>query len=657
MLNRSPAERTSTVPTGVLFIDFKCPFLFSYTNGFETEFLIVSSEYISTMPRINHKHKDDEDEPPKKKGSDSSIKSANFQRGELITDISGETWELGKAIGVGGFGEIYEASRSIAGKVLDNSYVAKVEKHSSGPLFAEINCYLRIGKLENIEEWKEAKKMSNLGMPHYIGSGSCFHNKEKYRFLLLPKYETNLEQILKEKRIFNIKTVSNVCLQILDILEYIHSHGYIHSDIKASNITLATTRTSHPVKDREKTTATRRYPKRQLKPVRRKPARDLRRNNVVDYSENTSLDEMLLEHELNMERHRAAATNDRTLDRVYLIDFGLASKYSLSTGEHKEPDNRKAHAGTVLFCSRDAHKGVPSRRSDLECLAYNMVYWLTGSLPWIEDLEQVDEVERKKMKCFRYLKDFLSLCFGSNYPRFVLDYFQYMDKLQLEEEPDYEHCRYIFSKAKKDYGYKNDCNLDFDNVEGWGNPPKKVKCYKSKAPACDGFLKSSPLQTLDSNIVFKRPKLRKNIKVQNVVMSWSKILTDPENIIKQGRERKITDDNDDNFSCLTSEDVEAMNPTYAMLDIYYRCIEKNDSYVQRTESNPAQHVEGYTQAMMSVYLKMREKNKSTNNKRNSRKVNNKRTPIKKKGSNKKVQNEVQGKKSKMLTLRSYSLRG
>ena len=45
--------------------------------------------------------------------------------------------------------------------------------------------------------------------------------------------------------------------------------------------------------------------------------------------------------------------------QIYLVDFGLASKYS-SGGEHKvyKEDPRKEHDGTIEFTSIDAHRGV-----------------------------------------------------------------------------------------------------------------------------------------------------------------------------------------------------------------------------------------------------------------------------------------------------------
>lgn len=73
----------------------------------------------------------------------------NLNPGEVLTDLTGKQWVIGKPIGVGGFGEIYLVSDILNQEVDYNSpYVAKIESHSNGPLFVEINCYLRIAKSE-----------------------------------------------------------------------------------------------------------------------------------------------------------------------------------------------------------------------------------------------------------------------------------------------------------------------------------------------------------------------------------------------------------------------------------------------------------------------------------------------------------------------------
>ncbi|CAI4222466.1 unnamed protein product [Auanema sp. JU1783] len=65
-----------------------------------------------------------------------------------------------------------------------------------------------------------------------------------------------------------------------------------------------------------------------------------------------------------------------------LVDFGLAR---FSANNIDKPDKKRAHNGTAIFTSSDAHIGNhPSFRGDIEILAYNILYWLTGSLPWLE---------------------------------------------------------------------------------------------------------------------------------------------------------------------------------------------------------------------------------------------------------------------------------
>ncbi|VDN60563.1 unnamed protein product [Dracunculus medinensis] len=73
-----------------------------------------------------------------------------------------------------------------------------------------------------------------------------------------------------------------------------------------------------------------------------------------------------------------------------LVDFGLAK---MAKNNIDKPDKKKAHNGTLLFTSIDAHRGCdPSFRADLEILLYNLMYWITGSLPWTDSLHSSDEV-------------------------------------------------------------------------------------------------------------------------------------------------------------------------------------------------------------------------------------------------------------------------
>ncbi|XP_067007408.1 serine/threonine-protein kinase VRK1 isoform X2 [Anabrus simplex] len=182
-----------------------------------------------------------EGEYPKKRIAPNGNKLPDpIREGEIFTDVTGTKWRLGKSIGVGGFGEIYLASADISKSVgPDAQYVIKVEPHKNGPLFVERSFYIRNGKPEIIAEWKRRKRLKHLGISCYYGSGSHVYKGERYRFLVLDRYEQDLNKLfLQCGRRFHTKTVFYLGIQILNVLEFIHSRGYIHGDIKGSNLLL-----------------------------------------------------------------------------------------------------------------------------------------------------------------------------------------------------------------------------------------------------------------------------------------------------------------------------------------------------------------------------------------------------------------------------------
>lgn len=52
-----------------------------------------------------------------------------FTKGEIVTDIQNVSWVLGDSIGIGGFGEIYMASKSI--EPTKYTYAVKIVSYTS----------------------------------------------------------------------------------------------------------------------------------------------------------------------------------------------------------------------------------------------------------------------------------------------------------------------------------------------------------------------------------------------------------------------------------------------------------------------------------------------------------------------------------------------
>ncbi|TRY99063.1 hypothetical protein DNTS_002220 [Danionella cerebrum] len=166
-----------------------------------------------------------------------------FPPGEVLTDNAKKKWKLGSAVGQGGFGLLYLANEDSLGTVkADAPYVIKVEPSDNGPLFSELKFYMRAAKPDLITTWMKSRKIDYLGVPKYWGSGLHEKGGERYRFMVMDRFGTDLQKLFEgcEKK-FSRKLVLQLGLRLLDILEYIHDHEYVHADIKASNLLLSHT--------------------------------------------------------------------------------------------------------------------------------------------------------------------------------------------------------------------------------------------------------------------------------------------------------------------------------------------------------------------------------------------------------------------------------
>ncbi|KAL7294524.1 hypothetical protein TKK_0012054 [Trichogramma kaykai] len=325
--------------------------------------------------------------------------------GEILTDITKKSWRIGEPIGSGGFGDIYLASSDIKKPVGQKAkYVIKIEPHNNGPLFVEMNFYIRAAKAEMIEDWCESQNLRQVGIPTYEGSGSHHFNGARYRFLVIPRYGIDVDKIFRSNgRKLSKKIISSLSVQMLYALEYIHSKGYAHSDVKGCNILLKKTSSDINNIDIEKTPA-------------------------------------------------------------YLVDYGLAYRFRNSNNVHKpfEHDERRAHEGTLVYTCRDAHHGTHSRRGDLETLGYNILQWMCGRLPWEQeegDLPANTDPEKIHEQKEYYMKNidlFMKKCFGTkNIPENISNYMKYIVSLKFETRPDYSYLRSLFRE-----------NLNFQKLFG-----------------------------------------------------------------------------------------------------------------------------------------------------------------------------------------------
>ncbi|OWK09041.1 VRK1, partial [Cervus elaphus hippelaphus] len=124
---------------------------------------------------------------------------------------------------------------------------------------------------------------------------------------------------------------------------------------------------------------------------------------------------------------------------------------------------------------------APSRRGDLEILGYCMIQWLSGHLPWEDNLKDPNYVRDSKI---RYREDIASLmdkCFPEkNKPDEIAKYMETVKLLDYVEKPLYQKLRDILLQGLKAIGSKDDGKLDLTVVENGSLKAKPVAKRKQE---------------------------------------------------------------------------------------------------------------------------------------------------------------------------------
>ncbi|KAK8893120.1 hypothetical protein M9Y10_021535 [Tritrichomonas musculus] len=147
--------------------------------------------------------------------------------------------------------------------------------------------------------------------------------------------------------------------------------------------------------------------------------------------------------------------------QIFIIDFGLSKKYrDPKTLEHMKYQTGKSLTGTARYASINALKGYEqSRRDDIESLAYCLLYFMRGNLPWMG----LDAKDRKqKYERIRDVKNSTKiedLC--RNIPEEFAIFLQKVRALDFVEEPDYAGYRKMFYELFIRKGYVYDYQYDW----------------------------------------------------------------------------------------------------------------------------------------------------------------------------------------------------
>lgn len=174
---------------------------------------------------------------------------------------------------------------------------------------------------------------------------------------------------------------------------------------------------------------------------------------------------------------------------VNVIDFGLAKKFRDPRTSNHIPYKQDGYhgVGTSLFAAINTHLGVESsRRDDLESLAYMLVYFLRGSLPWrklrapatppapITNVSRLGAAQPQHAHPYNPVSATWDLIRDAKIaaepmltaglpPEFDV-LFRYARGLEFDDLPDYEGLRALFRGLAERVGVK------YDSVFDWSVP-------------------------------------------------------------------------------------------------------------------------------------------------------------------------------------------
>ena len=150
---------------------------------------------------------------------------------------------------------------------------------------------------------------------------------------------------------------------------------------------------------------------------------------------------------------------------LYLLDFGLAKKYRESNkSKHFPLVQGKKLTGTARYASVNALNGVTqSRRDDLESVAYVLLYFLKGKLPWQGIM--IKNKEERYNRIMEIKRDIKSEELCKDCPNEFQLYIDYIRKLKYEQDPDYDMLKNLFKSALKKDGFEFDYFYDWDTSQ------------------------------------------------------------------------------------------------------------------------------------------------------------------------------------------------
>jgi serine/threonine protein kinase len=202
---------------------------------------------------------------------------------------------------------------------------------------------------------------------------------------------------------------------------------------------------------------------------------------------------------------------------VYMIDFGLSRHYLIEkTQQHIPMKSDRAIVGTLRYISMNCHEGLEvSRRDDLESLAYMMIHFVIGELPWMGI--KAKSLGEKYKRVYEKKQETVPDEITKILPDEMKSFLKHILELEFEQKPNYDYLSGLIKSLKSKYGYQD------DNFE-WLEPSIIKELYikisqnkneKQNSSAMNNFV-------MEEDVKEDEPQIGKDIKThQNFVSSMN----------------------------------------------------------------------------------------------------------------------------------------
>ena len=202
---------------------------------------------------------------------------------------------------------------------------------------------------------------------------------------------------------------------------------------------------------------------------------------------------------------------------IYMIDFGLSRHYLIEkTQQHIPMKSDRAIVGTLRYISMNCHEGLEvSRRDDLESLAYMMIHFVIGELPWMGI--KAKSLGEKYKRVYEKKQETVPDEITKILPDEMKSFLKHILELEFEQKPNYDYLSGLIKSLKSKYGYQD------DNFE-WLEPSIIKELYikisqnkneKQNSSAMNNFV-------MEEDVKEDEPQIGKDIKThQNFVSSMN----------------------------------------------------------------------------------------------------------------------------------------